>query len=658
MFKNMASKLIVFCWDVTTGLPKTGDAANLTAYRSLDFGTVTVLADTSATEIDSTNAKGYYLFDLAQGETNGDVNLYTCKSSTSNIACVGVPAAVHTIPATGILAPATAGRTLVVDAAGLADANVVKVGPSGSGVAQTARDVGLSVLISSGTGTGQLDFTSGVLKANLAQILGTALTETAGQTAAAFKQFFDVASPSGTMNAITAVTTVTNLTNAPTSGDLTATMKTSVTTAATAATPAAASVSGDVGGKVLGGGAGTITGTGVRAIDGSGNAIAPASTALSTANWTNARAGYLDNINNATLAGASFPTDPADESLVIAAADAIMGRLGAPAGPSVSADVAAIKTEADAIKAKTDHLPSSDIVHTTGKLWVLDGSGNAVAPASATTAIQADTDDIQTRLPAALVSGRMDASVGAMAANTLTASALATDAVTEIQTGLATASQIPAHFTNSTFVSDGVFSTASLANAPSGGGGGGGTVTGYADGMDPATLVLDALTAAHDTAGTVGHAIGAAGGAADPLLNPVPGSYPSGTAGAALGRIGTAAVIVTSPLSADGTRLTIVRGSDYLASDGLAIDWTGSGGNWGVDFAGGATAGVLIGGVAYPAEIHSATGIKVIRWEPTHGLTSALPVGGKALQVYLVTAAGSRVELVTGTAAMSSEILP
>lgn len=46
------------------------------------------------------------------------------------------------------------------------------------------------------------------------------------------------------------------------------------------------------------------------------------------------------------------------------------------------------------------------------------------------------------KLPAALVSGRIDASVGAMAANTLTASALATDAVTEIQAGLATAAAL------------------------------------------------------------------------------------------------------------------------------------------------------------------------------------------------------------------------
>ncbi len=44
--------------------------------------------------------------------------------------------------------------------------------------------------------------------------------------------------------------------------------------------------------------------------------------------------------------------------------------------------------------------------------------------------IQADTDDIQTRLPAALVSGRMDSSTGAMAANVLTATAIAADAIT------------------------------------------------------------------------------------------------------------------------------------------------------------------------------------------------------------------------------------
>jgi len=66
--------------------------------------------------------------------------------------------------------------------------------------------------------------------------------------------------------------------------------------------------------------------------------------------------------------------------------------------------------------------------------------------------LQSDTNDIQTRLPAALTGGRIDASVGAMAAGVVTAAAIATnaidadaiasDAVTEIQSGLATAAAL------------------------------------------------------------------------------------------------------------------------------------------------------------------------------------------------------------------------
>ena len=109
-------------------------------------------------------------------------------------------------------------------------------------------------------------------------------------------------------------------------------------------------------------------------------------------------------------------------------------RLGAPAGASVSADI----------------------------------SSRASAAALAT--VQADTDDIQTRLPAALVGGRIDASVGAMAAGTVTAAAVATDAidadalaasaVTEIQAGLAT----PTNITAGT-----ITTVTNLTNAPTAG---------------------------------------------------------------------------------------------------------------------------------------------------------------------------------------------
>ena len=75
-------------------------------------------------------------------------------------------------------------------------------------------------------------------------------------------------------------------------------------------------------------------------------------------------------------------------------------------------------------------------------------------------AVQADTDNIQTRIPAALVSGRMDASVGAMATDVITNTALAASAVTEIQTGLAT----PTNITAGT-----ITTVTNLTNAPTAG---------------------------------------------------------------------------------------------------------------------------------------------------------------------------------------------
>lgn len=109
MQKNVASqKLIVFAFDSTTNLPKTGDATNITAYVSIDYGAVTVLGDTSATEMDATNAKGYYLFDLTQGETNGNTLLFSAKSLTTNIVVIGAPAAIQTVPSSFVVAPGSA----------------------------------------------------------------------------------------------------------------------------------------------------------------------------------------------------------------------------------------------------------------------------------------------------------------------------------------------------------------------------------------------------------------------------------------------------------------------------------------------------------------------------------------------------------------------
>lgn len=75
----------------------------------------------------------------------------------------------------------------------------------------------------------------------------------------------------------------------------------------------------------------------------------------------------------------------------------------------------------------------------TAPTTTLNLSGTTIKTA---TDVETDTADIQSRLPAALVSGRIDASVGAMAANTMTAAAAASDLTTELQTGLATAANL------------------------------------------------------------------------------------------------------------------------------------------------------------------------------------------------------------------------
>lgn len=69
-------------------------------------------------------------------------------------------------------------------------------------------------------------------------------------------------------------------------------------------------------------------------------------------------------------------------------------------------------------------------------------SSAAPATAAGVSAVETDTQDIQSRLPAALVSGRIDSSVGAMAANVMTAAAAAADLTTELQSGLATATDL------------------------------------------------------------------------------------------------------------------------------------------------------------------------------------------------------------------------
>lgn len=83
---------------------------------------------------------------LSSGEMAGDNIVVTCIDASGAEWCdqlINIQTATRGID--DLAYPATTGRSIVVDAAGLVDANTVKVGATGAGTAQTARDLGLAL---------------------------------------------------------------------------------------------------------------------------------------------------------------------------------------------------------------------------------------------------------------------------------------------------------------------------------------------------------------------------------------------------------------------------------------------------------------------------------------------------------------------------------
>lgn len=118
--------------------------------------------------------------------------------------------------------------------------------------------------------------------------------------------------------------------------------------------------------------------------------------------------------------------------------------------------------------------------------WANVGSPTTAVGLSGTTVktatdVETDTADIQSRLPAALVSGRIDASVGAMAANTLTATAIASDAITaaKIADGAIDANTFAASAITATAIASDAITAAKIADGA----------------IDAATFAAGAITA-------------------------------------------------------------------------------------------------------------------------------------------------------------------
>lgn len=193
--KGTTSKLIqVFIQDtsVTTGAGLTGlvfNTASLTAYyyregaasaTAISLATMTLgtWATSGFVVVDGTNMPGVYQIGIPDAAIASGANSVTIllKGATNMAPCVLEIDLVAYDPTDGVrlgltampnaAAGANGGLPLSVDSSGRVD--VLKL----NGTSQTARDIGASVLLSSGSGTGQLDFTSGVVKANATQWVG------------------------------------------------------------------------------------------------------------------------------------------------------------------------------------------------------------------------------------------------------------------------------------------------------------------------------------------------------------------------------------------------------------------------------------------------------------------------------------------------------
>lgn len=135
------------------------DADGKTAETGLTIANTDIkIWKTGATTLANKNSGGathisggvyYAVLDATDTDTVGPLVLFVAVSGALavRLECVVLEEAMYDwwfgtkVP----LSPATAGRDLVVDADGLADANMVKAGPSGSGTAQTAKDIGGAV---------------------------------------------------------------------------------------------------------------------------------------------------------------------------------------------------------------------------------------------------------------------------------------------------------------------------------------------------------------------------------------------------------------------------------------------------------------------------------------------------------------------------------
>lgn len=492
-----------------------------------------------------TNTPGaaYVKFTLSTSEMNGGNATVMCVDAAGAEwcdLCFNIPTAARQID--DLAFPATSGRSMVVDGAGLVDANMVKMGPTGSGTVQTARDIGLA-LPALGPGASGGLFISG--------------TNSGNTTVGSFTS-------SGTflVNAFTCTNAFTTSGNWLVSGTATWTGAFSATNA-----------SNDIRVNLT-----TIKGQAVTCAAGVTILASVGTAATSTAQTGDCFALIgTAGVGLTSVALAASTSDAVIAGAVWNAATATYGSAGS-YGLLIETDLdAAISTRSTLTQTQVTggaySIQSASCVLGDARIANLDAAISTRGTSTLTqTQVTGGAYSIQS---ASCVLGdariaNLDATVSSR--STLTGAQAATATWQDTTAGdFTTANSIGKSLYNSFTAGTSVFTVAALANAPSG------TLT--------AAAIWDLAYSGHTTASTFGALMLAAGSAADPWLTALPGGYASGTAGYLIGTdiplikaktdlIVTSAITVSVPVNTAGTTVTIIQGDSYKAADGRAISFT------------------------------------------------------------------------------------
>ncbi|WP_434723049.1 hypothetical protein [Mesorhizobium sp. RIZ17] len=355
---------------------KTG-LTSFTVYRSRNGGTATVYTTPTITELSAANMPGVYSLLIDEDTT-------VASTSDAEEYCVQITQA-SMAPVTRVIElfrrDTTSGTTALVDANGRVD--VAKI----AGTAQTARDIGASVLLSSGTGTGQVSLTAGVVAANATQIAGAAVNTASAQIGV------NVVNAAGTAWNSGAITSGTFATGAITAAKFAANALDAVWSTATRLLTAGTNI-------VLAKGTGI---TGFNDLDAASvrGAVGLASANLDTQLATFATAASLTTVNNNVLAINSKLGTPAGASVSVDIASIAAKTNNLPAAPAAVGDIPTANQNADALLDRASGIEPGLTPRQGWRLWsaALLGKANGLGSG---TAIFRDTNDTKDRINASV----------------------------------------------------------------------------------------------------------------------------------------------------------------------------------------------------------------------------------------------------------------